>query len=83
MQKEYKSFPVEFKEIQPVENYFTFKGYSSVFGNVDFGPRDLSIREHSIKPTAISAGNTDQADIFAVAETSPQDVADSDDWLNG
>jgi HK97 family phage prohead protease len=37
MQKEYKSFPVEFKEIQPVENYFTFKGYSSVFGNVDFG----------------------------------------------
>ena len=56
---------------------------AGAFGNVDFGPRDLSIREHSIKPTAISAGNTDQEDIFAVAEASPQDVADSDDWLNG
>jgi HK97 family phage prohead protease len=37
MQKEYKSFSAEFKEIQTQDNLFTFKGYASVFGNVDLG----------------------------------------------
>jgi len=57
---------------------------AGAFGNVDFGPRDLSLREHNITPTAISTENTDQLDVFANAEPSADSVADDqDDWLNG
>lgn len=57
---------------------------AGAFGNVDFGPRDLALREHNISPTAISTENTNQLDVFAAAGVS-DDLAsdDSDDWLNG
>lgn len=55
---------------------------AGAFGNVDFGPLDLSIREHQIAPTAISADNTNQFDAFAVAEPATDAVTMSDDdWL--
>ena len=57
---------------------------AGAFGNVDFGPRDLSLREHNITPTAISTENASQMDVFAVATPSEDGVtAESDDWLNG
>ena len=37
MKKEIKSLPFEVKGIQEDEEYFTFDGYASTFGNVDFG----------------------------------------------
>ena len=37
MKKEIKSLPFEVKDIQEDEEYFTFDGYASTFGNVDFG----------------------------------------------
>jgi len=56
---------------------------AGAFGNVDFGPRDLSFREHQITPTAISSDNTNQTDIFAqVEESGDAVVAGDDDWLN-
>ena len=55
---------------------------AGAFGNVDFGPLDLSIREHEITPTAISADNTNQFDAFAQAEPASDAVTMSDDdWL--
>lgn len=55
---------------------------AGAFGNVDFGPLDLAIREHQITPTAISADNTNQFDAFATAEPAADAVAMSDDdWL--
>jgi hypothetical protein len=55
---------------------------AGAFGNVDFGPLDLSIREHQITPTAISADNTNQFDAFAQAEPAADAVTMSDDdWL--
>ena len=55
---------------------------AGAFGNVDFGPLDLSIREHQITPTAISADNTNQFDAFAQAEPATDAVTMSDDdWL--
>ena len=55
---------------------------AGAFGNVDFGPLDLSIREHQITPTAISADNTNQFDAFAAAEPATDAVTMSDDdWL--
>lgn len=55
---------------------------AGAFGNVDFGPLDLSIREHQITPTAISADNTNQFDAFATPEAAPDAVTMSDDdWL--
>lgn len=57
---------------------------AGAFGNVNFGPRDLAIREHEITPTAISTENTNQMDVFAQAEPSGEAVASGDDdWLNG
>jgi len=55
---------------------------AGAFGNVDFGARDLSVREFELIPTSISSGNTDQADVFATADTSDADVDNSDDWLS-
>jgi HK97 family phage prohead protease len=37
MKKEIKSLSFELKSIQEDEEYFTFDGYASTFGNVDFG----------------------------------------------
>lgn len=38
MQKEYKSFPAEFKDMNVADDgLFRFKGYASVFNNVDYG----------------------------------------------
>ena len=55
---------------------------AGAFGNVDFGPLDLAIREHQIVPTAISADNTNQFDAFAKAEPAADAVTMSDDdWL--
>lgn len=56
---------------------------AGAFGNVDFGPRDLAIREHELTPTVISSDNTNQMDVFATAEASPEAIAGDDDWLNG
>tara|TARA_R110002049_G_scaffold231127_2_gene403440 strand:+ start:29318 stop:30238 length:921 start_codon:yes stop_codon:yes gene_type:complete len=57
---------------------------AGAFGNVNFGPRDLAIREHEITPTAISTENTNQLDVFATADAPAEEVtADDDDWLNG
>lgn len=56
---------------------------AGAFGNVDFGPRDLSLREHQITPTAISSDNTNQLDVFATADASQEAVpAGDDDWLS-
>tara|TARA_R110002049_G_scaffold25856_5_gene90415 strand:+ start:289 stop:1203 length:915 start_codon:yes stop_codon:yes gene_type:complete len=55
---------------------------AGAFGNVNFGPRDLSLREFQATPTVISADNTNQIDVFAAAEASAAD-AGQDDWLNG
>jgi hypothetical protein len=54
---------------------------AGAFGNIDFGPRDLVIREHQLTPTIISTDNTDQLDVFAAAEASPDAVSATDDWL--
>lgn len=52
------------------------------FGNVDFGPLDLSIREFSVTPTEISSSNTNQFDAFATAEPASDAVTMADDdWL--
>lgn len=57
---------------------------AGAFGNVDFGPRDLSLREHNISPTVISTENANQLDVFATAGVSDDAVSDdADDWLNG
>jgi hypothetical protein len=57
---------------------------AGAFGNVDFGPRDLSLREHEITPTSVSTENTNQLDVFATADAPAEEVtADDDDWLNG
>lgn len=37
MKKEIKTFPFEVKQVQEDEEYFTFEGYASTFGNVDLG----------------------------------------------
>jgi hypothetical protein len=55
---------------------------AGAFGNVDFGPRDLAIREHEITPTAISTENANQLDVFATAEASADDMDDAKDWLD-
>ena len=54
---------------------------AGAFGNVDFGPRDLSLRKHEITPTAISSENTNQLDVFATADASQDAVTSDDDWL--
>lgn len=57
---------------------------AGAFGNVDFGARDLSIREHQITPSEVTTENTNQLDVFATAEASNEEVASGDDdWLNG
>ena len=56
---------------------------AGAFGNVDFGARDLSLREFSITPTEVTTENTNQLDVFATADASAEAVsADADDWLN-
>jgi hypothetical protein len=52
---------------------------AGAFGNVDFGPRDLSVREFELTPTSISSDNTDQQDVFANATQVEDDS--QDDWL--
>lgn len=53
---------------------------NGAFGNVEFGPEDLVLREHTVKPTQLFLDNApDAADAFA---TEPVSGAD-DDWLNG
>ncbi len=57
---------------------------AGAFGNVDFGPRDLALREFTPQPTAMTSDNTNQLDVFATQEASPASVgSDDDDWLNG
>ena len=57
---------------------------AGAFGNVNFGPRDLSLREFEASPTPISTENTNQLDVFATAGGSEEEVAaGEDDWLNG
>ena len=56
---------------------------AGAFGNVNFGPRDLAVREFQPTPTNISTENTDQLDVFAQAEASDASVvAGEDDWLS-
>jgi len=56
---------------------------AGAFGNVNFGPRDLSIREFEIQPTEVTTENTNQLDVFAVADDSTESVSNTDDdWLN-
>ena len=55
---------------------------AGAFGNVDFGPLDLSLREHEVTPTEVNASNTNQFDAFASAEPADDAVTMSDDdWL--
>ncbi len=57
---------------------------AGAYGNIDFGPRELSIREYQPTPTAISTENMNQMDVFAAAEANADSVpAGDDDWLNG
>tara|TARA_R110000796_G_scaffold181330_1_gene297915 strand:+ start:48199 stop:49119 length:921 start_codon:yes stop_codon:yes gene_type:complete len=57
---------------------------AGAFGNVNFGPRDLSLREFEITPTEVSTENTSQLDVFAVAEAPADGITEGDDdWLDG
>jgi len=53
---------------------------NGAFGNVEFGPDDLTLREYTITPTQLSLDNAPGADDAFSAE--PVSSAD-DDWLNG
>ena len=53
---------------------------AGAFGNVNFGPRDLAIREYEANPTKISESNTNQIDVFATPVSGDGDVSE-DDWL--
>jgi hypothetical protein len=55
---------------------------AGAFGNVNFGPRDLIVREFELVPTVVTTGNTDQLDVFATADPNIEDAEASDDWLN-
>ena len=57
---------------------------AGAFGNVDFGPRDLEVREHELSPTKISSDNTNQTDIFATADNAEVEAVASEDnsWLD-
>lgn len=56
---------------------------AGAFGNVNFGPRDLSIREHELTPTVIDGANTNQQDIFAAPDNGAEAPTEEDqDWLN-
>lgn len=56
------------------------------YGNVDFGPKDCLLREHSMESTVISDKNTNQEDVFASSQntTSPELQAGSEDknWFD-
>jgi hypothetical protein len=55
---------------------------AGAFGNVNFGPRDLSLREFELTPSVINSENTNQMDVFAQAEASDDSVtSEEDDWL--
>ena len=57
---------------------------AGAFGNVNFGPRDLELREFEITSTVISNENTNQMDVFATADALDEGVpAGDEDWLNG
>lgn len=58
---------------------------AGAFGNVDFGSRDLSVREFEITPTEVSTDNTSQLDVFATADVGGVESVtnNDDDWLNG
>ena len=57
---------------------------AGAFGNVNFGERDLILREFEITPTEVSTENTNQLDVFATADANTDSVsADADDWLDG
>ena len=43
MKKEIKTFPFEVKQVDEANNYFTFNGYASTFGNIDLGD-DIIVR---------------------------------------
>jgi hypothetical protein len=56
---------------------------AGAFGNVNFGPRDLSLREFELTPSVINSENTNQMDVFAQAEVSDDSVtSEDDDWLS-
>lgn len=53
------------------------------FGNVNFGPRDLALREFQVVPTVITTENTNQTDVFGTGVTGQQEEAEGNtDWLN-
>jgi len=52
---------------------------NGAFGNVDFGPEDLELREFTVTPTQLSLDTAPAADDAFATETNGAD----DDWLNG
>lgn len=53
---------------------------NGAFSNVEFGPRDLAVREFSVAPTTINSDNTNQLDVFATADV-PTTTNDAEDWF--
>lgn len=53
---------------------------NGAFGNVEFGPEDLALREYTVTPSQLSLDNAPGADdVFSAEPASSTD----DDWLNG
>ena len=57
---------------------------AGAFGNVNFGERDLILREFEITPTEVSTKNTNQLDVFGTPDANTDSLsAITDDWLDG
>jgi hypothetical protein len=57
---------------------------AGAFGNVNFGERDLILREFEITPTEVSTENINQLDVFATADANTDSFSGiTDDWLDG
>tara|TARA_R110000822_G_scaffold227017_1_gene359662 strand:- start:48808 stop:49734 length:927 start_codon:yes stop_codon:yes gene_type:complete len=56
---------------------------AGAFGNVEFGPDDLELREFSINPSQLTMGLAEGADVFdtSVNAEAQMDASLSDDWL--
>ena len=54
---------------------------AGAFGNVEFGDDDYEIREFVVNPTAISAENSNQTDVFAQASGAQDEFADNSNWM--
>ena len=55
---------------------------NGAFGNVNFGDRDLSIREFVPGQTQATTANVNQTDMFSDTDVAAATVADEDDWMN-